>query len=285
MTAATKTQRDLYETAVIERLKESGFLEIEIRTESLMRCGDGYQDEVINAGWHYWNAALSAAEPVGQVDASYGEAGMLVASFKPSSLPVGTKLYTAPAVAVKALADACRMMVDDYQTSDNHHPNHALVPLTAFDAMRSALSAQVQDVTGTVEEFDKDHPELYWHIAKGKITAGEPLYGAIVTDLQGNELGHGESDASAVDALNVAGAKASLPSAPKKQDIAALETQLKHLITTRPNKAALAAFDDDTRMWFVAQLTGTASGRIPLTEIEALVARHLPPANNDPHLN
>jgi hypothetical protein len=65
-------------------------------------------------------------------------------------------------------------------------------------------SAQVQHAAGTVEAFDKDHPELYWHIAKGKITAGEPLYGAIITDLRGNELGHGESDESAIDAFNIA---------------------------------------------------------------------------------
>lgn len=60
MTATPKTQRDLYESAVIERMKESGFLEVEIRVECLARCDDGYQDEVINAGWHYWNAALTA---------------------------------------------------------------------------------------------------------------------------------------------------------------------------------------------------------------------------------
>ncbi|OCJ67630.1 hypothetical protein A6U97_02595 [Agrobacterium tumefaciens] len=60
MTAPQKTQRDLFETAVIERMKESGFLEVEIRVECLARCDDGYQDEVINAGWHYWNAALAA---------------------------------------------------------------------------------------------------------------------------------------------------------------------------------------------------------------------------------
>ncbi len=52
-------QRALFETAVVERLKESGFLEIEIRTECLVRCDDGYQDEVINAGWHYWNTAIA----------------------------------------------------------------------------------------------------------------------------------------------------------------------------------------------------------------------------------
>jgi hypothetical protein len=53
-------QRNLFETAVVDRLKESGFLEVEIRVECLARCDDGYQDEVINAGWHYWNAAIAA---------------------------------------------------------------------------------------------------------------------------------------------------------------------------------------------------------------------------------
>ncbi|WP_150131651.1 hypothetical protein [Rhizobium leguminosarum] len=54
-------QRTLFESAVVDRLKESGFLEIEIRTECLVRCDGGYQDEVINAGWHYWNASLASA--------------------------------------------------------------------------------------------------------------------------------------------------------------------------------------------------------------------------------
>lgn len=53
-------QRKLFEAAVVERMSESGFLEIEIRTECLVRVGDDYQDAVINAGWHYWNAALEA---------------------------------------------------------------------------------------------------------------------------------------------------------------------------------------------------------------------------------
>lgn len=56
-------QRALFEAAVVDRLKESGFLEIEIRTECLSRCDDGYQDEVINAGWHYWQAALRLMQP------------------------------------------------------------------------------------------------------------------------------------------------------------------------------------------------------------------------------
>lgn len=68
MTDNIEKTRPAFEAAVIERLKESGFLEIEIRVDCLKpRVGDGYQDEVINAGWHYWKAALSrsvAMEPI-----------------------------------------------------------------------------------------------------------------------------------------------------------------------------------------------------------------------------
>jgi hypothetical protein len=42
--------------------------------------------------------------------------------------------------AVGALLDACKTMADDYQTSEQHHPNHVLVPLEAFTAMRDALA-------------------------------------------------------------------------------------------------------------------------------------------------
>lgn len=65
----------------------------------------------------------------------------------------------------------------------------------------------------------------------------------------------------------------------------ALETHLKFLIAAHPNRAALAAFDKDTRMWFVSQLTSVASGRVSLTDIEGVVAWHLPPATDDMHPN
>ncbi len=55
----TESEREKFEAAVIDRLKESGFSEVEIRVEGLVRCDDGYQDEVINGGWHYWNAAIA----------------------------------------------------------------------------------------------------------------------------------------------------------------------------------------------------------------------------------
>ena len=55
-----------------------------------------------------------------------------------------------------------------------------------------------------ITAFESEYPELYWHIAKGKITAGEPLYGAIITTVLGVEIGHGESDVSAEDAFRIA---------------------------------------------------------------------------------
>lgn len=58
--------------------------------------------------------------------------------------------------------------------------------------------------SGMIAEFEKAHPEFYWHIAKGRITAGEPLYGAIITTERGIEIGHGESNVSAEDAFRIA---------------------------------------------------------------------------------
>lgn len=92
-------------------------------------------------------AALSVAEPVGQVDASYGDEGMLVASFRPNTLPVGTKLYAAPpspSVAVKPVAPvdiykAVGLFIDN-DTFDKDHVS------AICRAIASALSAQVQDV-------------------------------------------------------------------------------------------------------------------------------------------
>ncbi|CAN7687081.1 hypothetical protein LJR098_002293 [Rhizobium sp. LjRoot98] len=72
-------QRALFEAAVVTRLKESGFLEIQIRVECLVRCDDGYQDEVVNAGWHYWNAALAAQAPISRGPADIDQKALTVA--------------------------------------------------------------------------------------------------------------------------------------------------------------------------------------------------------------
>ncbi|UXS52566.1 hypothetical protein FY148_07855 [Agrobacterium tumefaciens] len=64
----------------------------------------------------------------------------------------------------------------------------------------------------------------------------------------------------------------------KKAELDKIEARLKSLVVAHPEEALLAAIDDDTRMWFLSELITVASGSIPLSEIEAMVLRHLMPA-------
>lgn len=52
--------REQFEAAVIKRMKESGFLEVEIRVECLGRSGDGYADGSVDAYWHFWQESRAA---------------------------------------------------------------------------------------------------------------------------------------------------------------------------------------------------------------------------------
>lgn len=52
--------REQFEAAVIKRMKESGFLEVEIRVECLSRSGDGYADGSIDAYLHFWQESRAA---------------------------------------------------------------------------------------------------------------------------------------------------------------------------------------------------------------------------------
>ena len=54
------SSREQFEAAVITRMKESGFREVEIRVECLGRSGDGYADGSIDAYWHFWNESRAA---------------------------------------------------------------------------------------------------------------------------------------------------------------------------------------------------------------------------------
>lgn len=74
------------------------------------------------------------------------------------------------------------------------------------------------DGMGTVAAFEAAYPELYYHIAKGKICAGEQLYGAIITTMGTTEIGHGESNISADDALRIAIENAGLTLATEGKD-------------------------------------------------------------------
>ena len=51
-------RRERFEQAVIARMKEGGYLEVEIRVVCLARSGDGYYDGSVDAYWHFWNEAL-----------------------------------------------------------------------------------------------------------------------------------------------------------------------------------------------------------------------------------
>lgn len=61
-TEAIATSRGQFEAAVIERFKESGLLEVEIRTELLPREGDDYYDGSVSAYWHFWQASRQVVE-------------------------------------------------------------------------------------------------------------------------------------------------------------------------------------------------------------------------------
>ena len=56
-----ESMREQFESAVIARMKESGFLEVEIRVECLSRHGDDYHDSSINAYWEFWKIAFRIA--------------------------------------------------------------------------------------------------------------------------------------------------------------------------------------------------------------------------------
>lgn len=64
----------------------------------------------------------------------------------------------------------------------------------------------------------------------------------------------------------------------KKAELDKIEAHLRSLVIAYPEEALLAALDNDTRMWFLSELITIASGNIPLSEIEAMVLRHLAPA-------
>lgn len=102
-------------------------------------------------------------------------------------------------------AGQCRM-----QARDNLDPEYSQF-MAALSARLSALAAMpAQGEHSVVAAFEKAYPELYYHIAKGKICAGEPLYGAIITTAGATDLGHGESNVSADDAFQIAMENAAL---------------------------------------------------------------------------
>lgn len=115
-------------------------------------------------------AALSAAEPVGEVGEMPGSnGGFTMAAFKAADVPIGAKLYTAPpapSVAVKA-EDFARQLWGYFKgdstggtTAMQWFDNNKSLggPARLIELCRSALSAQVQDVAGwkPIETAPKD---------------------------------------------------------------------------------------------------------------------------------
>lgn len=104
----------------------------------------------------------------------------------------------------------------------------AVDPTPASDI--AALREENAGTSNIIAAFERDYPELYWHIAKGKVCAGEPLYGAIITLQGGDEIGHGESELSAEDAFRIAFVNSGLPTPPsyrtpsKAEIISAVDT-------------------------------------------------------------
>ncbi|WCK01060.1 hypothetical protein [Agrobacterium tumefaciens] len=91
-------------------------------------------------------------------------------------------------------------------------------------------------------------------------------------------LEYGGFDLEKIDrAISNGRAIASAVATPARQlnDLGKLEFHLKSLVSAHPEKARLASSREDLRMFFVAELTKVASGRIPLLEIEGLVSRQL----------
>lgn len=52
--------------------------------------------------------------------------------------------------------------------------------------------------------FESAYPELYWTVSKGRVRSDEPLYGAVITTQGMNDIGEGESNISADEALRIA---------------------------------------------------------------------------------
>lgn len=55
-----------------------------------------------------------------------------------------------------------------------------------------------------MQRFEASFPELFWHIAKGRLSVDEPIYGATINTVGGMEIGAGESDVSVEDAFEIA---------------------------------------------------------------------------------
>lgn len=156
---------------------------------------------------------------------------------------------------------------EDYRKALLTHPRAAQGFMSDFAAMRWADTCLLVLPCGR-----SAHLELGWMAGAGKRTiiltrdGEEPELMALLAD----------TICINVEEVLIELRRGEAPT-PTLSEIDKLEAKLKSLLRAHPEKALLAAFDDNSRTWLVAELTSVASGQVPLTEIEALVSRHLTP--------
>ena len=97
--------------------------------------------------------------PTAPVEASGSELGFTARhdlgcaqnAIPPQACDCSIRIFKAPPVDAR-LNQACQSMLDDYQTSDEHHPDHILVRRADFELMASALRPQPSGETRPTDE-------------------------------------------------------------------------------------------------------------------------------------
>jgi hypothetical protein len=92
---------------------------------------NGYTTNPAEAGRYTFAQAVSYTHPNGFDGSRDGLSYVLE-----SEVPIAIPAPSGPPALVKAV----RAMLGDYQTSAEHHPDHVLVRLNHFDALRAALA-------------------------------------------------------------------------------------------------------------------------------------------------
>lgn len=192
-----ENSREAFERAVIARMKESGFLEIEIRVEALVRCGDGYEDEVINAGWHYWKAGIAAATPpvVALPDDATAEEILKSTIDHPNAVVMLKRLPDAQASALEEAAynPTCRptavrpgSLVNDADIRASDPPDVVVKKLdAAFDALALPIPVAPLSLETVMRRYrGTDWPDHYpWAFLNESECQGEPGPRWIVEEL------------------------------------------------------------------------------------------------------
>jgi len=187
-----ENSRQAFERAVIARMKESGFLEIEIRVEALVRCGDGYEDEVINAGWHYWKAGIAAATPpvVALPDDATAEEILKSTIDHPNAVVMLKRLPDARASALEEAARPTAVrpgsLVNDADIRASDPPDVVVKKLdAAFDALALPIPVTPLSLETVMRRYrGTDWPDHYpWAFLNESECQGEPGPRWIVEEL------------------------------------------------------------------------------------------------------